>query len=77
MQIGEIMSRDVAIVAPSDSVRKVAQKMAEKTPSKCTAHVSLRRGIARRPGELTRSLPGNYPLCELNITTARTQVRTS
>jgi CBS domain-containing protein len=29
MQISEIMSRDVAIVAPGDSVQKVAQKMAE------------------------------------------------
>ena len=29
MQISEIMSRDVAIAAPGDSVQKVAQKMAE------------------------------------------------
>jgi CBS domain-containing protein len=29
MQISEIMSRDVVIVSPSDSIQKVAQKMAE------------------------------------------------
>ncbi len=29
MRISEIMSRDVAIAAPSDSIQKVAQKMAE------------------------------------------------
>ena len=29
MQISEIMSRDVAIAAPGDSVQKVAQKMVE------------------------------------------------
>jgi CBS domain-containing protein len=29
MQISEIMSRDVVIVSPSDSLQKVAQKMAE------------------------------------------------
>jgi CBS domain-containing protein len=29
MQISEIMSRDMAIAAPGDSVQKVAQKMAE------------------------------------------------
>jgi|HubBroStandDraft_4_1064222.scaffolds.fasta_scaffold2053147_2 hypothetical protein len=60
MQIGEIMSRDVAIVAPSDSVRKVAQKMVEKTPGKM--HRACVFGAVSRAGrrELTHSLPGNY-----------------